>query len=66
MHGCWTGESEIVTILLNNGAAVTEVDKLGETALFYILDGHLESKSNLITMLVDKGCDVNRQNNDQV
>jgi len=52
------GHTEIVTLLLNQGADVNIRDRKGETPLMRTA---AEGQLGLVTMLIEKGADVNAQ-----
>jgi hypothetical protein len=66
MYACAKGDLELVSLLISNGASVTEVDRKGCSALFYVLDSIGPSKHDLLKSLVNEKCDINLINQDKV
>lgn len=58
MYAAKGGNEDCMRLLISSGASVSEVDRLGKTALFYAACSERESKAK-VNLLLDHGADVN-------
>lgn len=62
MRASWSGKTETVRVLIDNGADINARDKDGHTPLLWAVNhGHLD----IAKILIDKGADVNAIANDR-
>jgi ankyrin repeat protein len=62
MRAAWSGKTETVRVLIDNGADINARDKDGHTPLLWAVNhGHLD----IVKILIDKGADVNAIANDR-
>ena len=60
IYAAWNGSTEVVKLLIDNGADLNHKSNHGDTALMYAArDGH----TDVVKFLIDNGVDLNHKNN---